>query len=184
MALTKPGICDFGWKARDFSLQGIDGKTYALSDVRGEKGTLVAFICNHCPYVKAVAPRLASEIQALRALGIGAVAISSNDAEAYPQDSFEHMGAFAREHGFEFPYLHDESQAVAKAYGAQCTPEFYGFDAERRLRYHGRLDAAGRNPPISDTRRDLVEALTQLAQTGQAPGGQNPSIGCSIKWKG
>ena len=172
-----------GGTAPDFSLPGTDGKTWRYVDVAGPNGLVVMFICNHCPYVKAVVGRLPAEAQALRALGVGTVAISSNDAVAHPEDSFDHMAAFARQHGLDFPYLYDESQQVARAYGAQCTPDIFGFDRERVLRYRGRLDAAGRNPPSAGMKRELVEAMQQLVETGQAPAEQHASIGCSIKWK-
>ena len=154
MALTQTGICDFGWKARDFSLRGIDGKTYSLADVRGRAGTLVVFICNHCPYVRAVIGRLVEEAKALDAVGIGTIAVMPNDARSYPEDSFDNMKAFARQHGFTFPYVIDETQAVARAYGAQCTPDFFGFNARDELQYRGRLDAA-RTAPVPGARRDL-----------------------------
>jgi len=181
MALTA-SICDFGWTARDFSLQGVDGKTYALADVRGEKGTLVAFICNHCPYVKAVIGRLVEEANALRALGIGTIAVMPNDTASYPQDSFANMKLFARAHGFTFPYVIDETQEVARGYGAQCTPDFFGFNAADELQYRGRLDAS-RTSLVPGARRDLYEAMKQVAATGRGPHEQVPSMGCSIKWR-
>jgi peroxiredoxin len=182
MALTKVGICDFGWKARNFSLRGIDGKTYTLADVRGHNGTLVAFICNHCPYVKAVIGRLVEEADAVRALGIGTIAIMPNDTKSYPQDSFENMQAFARTHRFTFPYVIDETQDVARAYDAQCTPDFFGFNARDELQYRGRLDAS-RTTLVAGARRDLYEAMRQVAETGSGPADQLPSMGCSIKWR-
>jgi peroxiredoxin len=182
MALTQTGICDFGWKARDFSLEGVDGKTYSLADVRGRAGTLVVFICNHCPYVRAVIGRLVEEAKALDAIGIGTIAIMPNDTRSYPEDSFDNMNAFARQHGFTFPYVIDETQAVARAYGAQCTPDFFGFNAKDELQYHGRLDA-GRPGAPARGRRELFEAMTQVAQTGDGPREQTASMGCSIKWR-
>jgi peroxiredoxin len=182
MALTQTGICDFGWKARDFSLKGVDGKTYSLADVRGRAGTLVVFICNHCPYVRAVIGRLVEEAKALDGIGIGTIAIMPNDTQSYPEDSFENMKAFARQHGFTFPYVIDETQAVARAYGAQCTPDFFGFNARDELQYHGRLDA-GRPGAPARGRRELFEAMTQVAQTGEGPREQTASMGCSIKWR-
>jgi peroxiredoxin len=169
--------------AVDFSLPGTDGRIWTLDQVSGSNGTLVMFICNHCPYVQAVVDRIVLEARALRELHIGVVAISSNDAEAYPEDSFECMQAFAVRHGFEFPYLHDESQAVARAYGAVCTPDFFGFNHARKLQYRGRLDASGRQPAAPGTRRELYEAMKLVAATGVGPEEQMPSIGCSIKWK-
>lgn len=166
-----------------FSLPGIDGRTWTLDQVAGQTGTLVMFICNHCPYVLAVVDRMVREARALRELGVGTVAISSNDALAYPEDSFDHMKAFAVRHAFDFPYLYDESQAVARAYGAVCTPDFFGFNRDRKLQYRGRLDASGRQPAGPDTRRELYEAMRQVASTGIGPQEQMASMGCSIKWK-
>jgi peroxiredoxin len=182
MALTKVGICDFGWKARDFSLQGVDRKAYTLADVRGENGTLIAFICNHCPYVRAVIDRLVEEARALRALGIGTIAIMPNDTRSYPQDSFENMQVFARTHEFTFPYVIDATQDVARAYDAQCTPDFFGFNVRDELQYRGRLDAS-RTSLVPGARRDLYEAMRQVAETGRGPAEQLPSMGCSIKWR-
>jgi peroxiredoxin len=182
MALTKNSICDFGWKARDFSLKGVDGKTYTLANVRGPKGTLVVFICNHCPYVKASISRIVAEAKALREIGIGTIAIMPNDTEAYPQDSFENMKAFAAKHDFTFPYVIDETQESARTYSAQCTPDFFGFNAEDELQYRGRLDAS-RTTPVANARRDLFEAMKQVAETGNGPVEQVPSMGCSIKWR-
>jgi peroxiredoxin len=176
-------VCDFGWKAPSFSLPGVDGKTYSLEDLRGPKGTLIVFICNHCPYVKAVVDRIVRDADALKALGVSTVAICSNDAATHPGDSFDHMQAFAHENGFTFPYLHDEAQDVARAYDAVCTPDFYGFNGDLELQYRGRLDASGREAASADVRRDLFEAMTEIAETGQGPRDQVPSIGCSIKWK-
>jgi len=182
MVLPKTKFCDFGWKAGDFALKGVDGKPYALADVRGSKGTLVAFICNHCPYVNASIDRIVAEANALREIGIGTIAIMPNDAEAYPEDSFDNMKAFAAEHGFTFPYVIDETQEVARTYGAQCTPDFFGFNAQDELQYRGRLDAS-RITPVANARRDLFAAMKQVSQTGHGPAEQIPSMGCSIKWK-
>jgi peroxiredoxin len=182
MTLAQNGICDFGWKARDFALKAVDGKTYALADVRGPKGTLVAFICNHCPYVKASIGRIVAEAEALREIGIGTIAIMPNDTAAYREDSFDNMKAFAARHGLRFPYAIDETQEVARAYGAQCTPDFFGFNAKDELQYRGRLDAS-RMTPVANARRDLFEAMKQVAQRGRGPSEQFPSMGCSIKWK-
>src|SRR6266566_5374752 len=157
MALTKNSICDFGWKAKDFALKGVDGKTYTLADVRGPKGTLVVFICNHCPYVKASIARIVSEVKALREIGIGTIAIMPNDTATYREDSFDNMKAFAAKHGFTFPYVIDETQEVARAYDAQCTPDFFGFNAQDELQYRGRLDAshdAARECPTRSFRGD------------------------------
>lgn len=182
MALTQTGICNFGWKARNFELKGVDGRTYSLTDVRGPKGSLVVFICNHCPYVRSAIDRLVEEAKALKAIGIGTIAINSNDAESYPEDSFENMKAFAKEHGFTFPYVIDETQEVARAYDARCTPDFFGFNARDELQYRGRLDASRMNV-MPRGRRELFEAMTQIAQTGSGPLEQTASMGCSIKWR-
>lgn len=179
---AQPPVCDFGWKAPDFELPGTDGRRHALSDIRGPKGTLIVFICNHCPYVKAIAERLARDLAELQRLGIGVAAINANDATSHPEDSFENMQRFAAEHGFGFPYLHDESQAVARAYDAVCTPDFFGFDADLGLQYRGRLDES-KTQPVPNARRELVEAMRQVAETGRGPQEQVPSMGCSIKWK-
>jgi peroxiredoxin len=182
MAEATP-VCDFGWKAPSFTLPGVDGKTYSLADLRGDKGTLVMFICNHCPYVKAVIDRIVRDVKELEAHGIKAVAISSNDAAHYPDDSFDHMKRFAQTHGFTFPYLYDESQEVARAYDAACTPDFFGFNADHELQYRGRLDESRKEAAPPHVRRDLFEAMKQIAATGQGPREQIPSVGCSIKWK-
>ncbi|OIQ80301.1 putative peroxiredoxin bcp [mine drainage metagenome] len=172
-----------GFQAPGFSLPGIDGRNTSLEDVRGPRGTLVMFICNHCPYVQAVAARIKRDTDALRAFGVHAVAINSNDANAYPEDSFDNMKIFAQKHGFDFPYLYDETQQVAKAYGAVCTPDFFGFNADLKLEYRGQLDASRKQSVPADARRDLFEAMRQIAETGRGPDTQYPSIGCSIKWK-
>jgi len=182
MALSKIDICDFGWKAPDFALKGVDGKTYALADVRGPKGTLVIFICNHCPYVKASIGHIVAEAKALGQIGIGTIAIMPNDTEAYREDSFDNMKAFAVKHGFTFPYVIDETQELARTYGARCTPDFFGFNSQDELQYRGRLDAS-RMTPVANTRRDLFEAMKQIVETGHGPAEQIPSMGCSIKWK-
>ncbi|CUH64380.1 AhpC/TSA family protein [Thalassovita gelatinovora] len=182
MAVTPP-VCDFGWPAPDFSLPATDGKTYTLSDIKGPNGTLIIFMCNHCPYVLAVLDRILRDARGLQALGIGVAAISANDAEAYPADSFENMIRMAQARGFPFPYLYDESQAVAHAYQACCTPDFFGFNADLGLQYRGRLDASRKSTGPTDLRRDLYEAMKQVVETGKGPAGQIPSIGCSIKWK-
>lgn len=182
MALTAANICNFGWKAREFRLKGVDGKSYTLADVRGPKGTLVAFICNHCPYVRAVIGRLVKEANALEEIGVGTIAIMPNDTDAYPDDSFDNMQRFAQQHGFTFPYVIDETQEVARTYGAQCTPDFFGFNADDALQYRGRLDAS-RMSIMPGARRDLFEAMTQVAQTGRGPLEQTASMGCSIKWR-
>ena len=182
MAATPTGIA-FDIPAPDFRLPAIDGKTYALRDIAGEKGTVVVFICNHCPYVKAVIGRLVADARLLLGEGVGFAAICSNDAASYPEDSFPKMRDFARAHDFPFPYLHDESQAVARAYGAVCTPAFFGDDRARRLKYRGRLDEGRTAPPPPNARRELLEAMRAIAAGGAAPADQTPPIGCSIKWR-
>lgn len=180
---VRPPVCDFGAKAADFILPDFDGKMVSLADVAGPRGLLVMFICNHCPYVQSVIGRIRRDAADLAAHGIGAVAISANDVAQYPQDAPGFMKAEAQRHGFTFPYLYDETQAVARAYGAECTPDFFGYNADRELQYRGRLDASGRSPAAPDARRDLFEAMVQIAATGHGPHEQVPSIGCSIKWK-
>lgn len=182
MAVETP-ICEFGWKAPDFDLPGVDGKNWSLADCRGEKGLLVVFMCNHCPYVQAVRDRLVRDAKDLTALGIGVVGINSNDAVQYPEDSFANMQRVAAEWGLDFPYLYDESQQVAHAYDAVCTPDFFGFDAALGLQYRGRLDASRKETAPADARRDLFDAMKAVAETGQGPQAQIPSMGCSIKWR-
>jgi peroxiredoxin len=182
MAATPPSLT-LDAPAAMFRLPATDGRTYTLDDIAGANGTVVVFICNHCPYVKAVIDRLVADARALMAEGIGFAAICSNDADAYPADSFEAMQRFAQVHAFPFPYLHDEDQSVARTYGAACTPDFFGCDADRRLKYRGRLDEGRTSPPPAGARRELLEAMRAIAATGEAPPGQVPSIGCSIKWK-
>ena len=176
-----PPVCEFGWKAVDFSLPATNGQTYSLSDIAGPKGTLVMFICNHCPYVVAVRDRILRDARELQAFGIGVVAISSNDAEAYPQDSFEKMIDLAERENFPFPYLYDRDQSVARAYDAVCTPDFFGFNRDLELQYRGRLDASRKETAAPDVRRDLFEAMKMVAETGKGPQEQIPSMGCSIK---
>ena len=175
-------IRSIGWKASDFALRGIDGKTYSLAAVRGQKGTLVAFICNHCPYVKASINQIVAEANALRQIGIGTIAIMPNDTDAYPEDSFNNMKEFAARHGFTFPYVIDSTQEVARDYGALCTPDFFGFNAQDELQYRGRLDAS-RMTPVPNARRDLFDAMKMVTETGHGPKEQLPSMGCSIKWR-
>jgi len=181
MLLDTP-ICDFGWIAPDFTLKDPSGDAFTMSDYLGNKGLLIAFICNHCPYVKAIADRLADDTRELMAEGIHALAVMSNDYENYPADSPEKMLKFAGRHGFEFPYLIDEDQSVARAYGAVCTPDFFGFNKDGALQYRGRLDDARMDDPAGRT-KELVNAMRLIAETGQGPKDQTPSMGCSIKWR-
>lgn len=183
MVLLQSSACKFGTPAIDFSLPGIDGKTWTLAECCGPNGLLVMFICNHCPWVKAIQSRLVSDVAELKKAGVHAVAIMSNDPEDYPEDSFKNMQRVAAEHAYDFPYLLDATQSVAQAYGAMCTPDFFGYNAQLQLQYRGRLDESGRTPAPEDARRELVEAMQQIARTGQGPIHQVPSMGCSIKWR-
>ena len=182
MAVSPP-VCNFGWPAPDFRLRGTDDVLYSLADVVGPKGTLIMFICNHCPYVLAVIDRITRDARDLSALGIGVAAICANDAETYPRDNFPAMTDMAQRHAFPFPYLHDATQQVAEVYGAACTPDFFGFDKRDGLQYRGRLDASRKESGPADLRRDLFEAMKQIAETGKVPRDQIPSMGCSIKWR-
>jgi peroxiredoxin len=183
MVRTETPVCEFGRKAVDFALPGVDGRTWTLEQCRGPKGLLVMFICNHCPYVKAVQQRLIRDARDLQTLGIGVVAINSSDPTEYPEDSFGNMKKVAQELGYPFPYLFDETQEVAKAYGAVCTPDFFGYNADLELQYRGRLDASGKETAPPYARRELFEAMEQIAETGKGPMEQIPSMGCSIKWR-
>jgi len=182
MATISPADTPLGTPAPPFDLPGTDGRRHTLDSVRGANGVVVMFICNHCPYVKAVVAKVVRDMRDLAQEGIGAIAISSNDPAEYPEDSFEQMKSVAAEHGFGFPYVFDETQQVARAYGAVCTPDFFGFDRDLRLVYRGRLDDSGRSPREGN-RRELYEAMAQVARTGKAPAEQHPAMGCSIKWK-
>lgn len=183
MVSLETPVCDFGAPAIDFELPGTDGRVWTLEQCRGEKGLLVMFICNHCPYVKAVLERLVRDTRELAAHGVNSVAIMSNDPADYPEDSFENMQKVAEREQFPFPYLLDETQEVAKAYGAVCTPDFFGYNAGLELQYRGRLDASRKETAPEDARRDLFEAMLAVARTGQGPAEQIPSMGCSIKWR-
>lgn len=181
--LLKSQICDFGWPAPDFDLATPDAVRHTRESIMGEKGMLIAFICNHCPYVIAVIDRLAEDMQALESLGIGCAAIMSNDYKAYPADAPDRMADFARVHGLTAPYLVDEDQSVGQAYGTVCTPDFFGFDAQGGLQYRGRLDDVGMRGDPSARVPELLNAMTQVASTGEGPQAQSPSMGCSIKWR-
>lgn len=183
MVSLETPVCEFGREAVEFSLPGVDGKTWALQDCQGEKGLLVMFICNHCPYVKAIRERIVRDARELKASGINFVAIMSNDPAMYEEDSFDNMKQVAQDFDFPFPYLLDETQEVAKAYGAVCTPDFFGYNADLKLQYRGRLDASRKDAAPADARRDLFEAMKQVAETGKGPVDQIPGMGCSIKWK-
>ncbi len=183
MVSTTTPICAFGQPAIDFDLPGVDGKRHSLASARGPNGLLVMFICNHCPYVKAVVHRLIRDTAELQTLGVHAIAVMSNDPTDYPEDSWDNMVKLARELRFPFPYVLDETQAVAKAYGAVCTPDFFGYNADLKLQYRGRLDASRKETAAEDARRDLFEAMKQVALTGGGPAEQVPSMGCSIKWR-
>ena len=183
MARTETPVCDFGRKAVDFALPGTDGKLWTLNQCRGEKGLLLMFICNHCPYVKAVQQRIVRDARELLQFGIGSVAIMSNDPSEYPEDSFDNMKQVSEAYDFPFPYLFDQTQAIALAYGAVCTPDFFGYNADLELQYRGRLDASRKETAPEDARRDLFEAMKQVALTGKGPSEQIPSMGCSIKWR-
>lgn len=182
MVRLETPICEFDSPAPDFVLPGVDGRLWRLADCRGERGLLVMFICNHCPYVQAILDRLVRDAHELKALGVGVAAIMPNDVDAYPEDGPAYMARLAKERGFAFPYLYDETQAVAHAYGAVCTPDFFGYNADLGLQYRGRLDES-RKEPAPGARRELFEAMSLVARTGHGPRDQVPSMGCSIKWK-
>ena len=182
MVSLQTPVCDFGKAAPDFDLPGVDGRRWTRDTCMGDKGLLVMFICNHCPYVKAVLDRIVRDATDLKGLGLGCVAIMSNDPTDYPEDSFDNMRTVAELNRFPFPYLLDESQAVAKAYGAVCTPDFFGYNAAGELQYRGRLDESRKEAAPTEARRDLFEAMKLVAMTGKGPLEQTPSMGCSIKW--
>lgn len=182
MVSLQPPVCEFGKPAPDFSLPGVDGDTWTLEKAKGPNGLLVMFICNHCPYVKSIRDRLVRDTTDLMKLGVNSIAIMSNDPAEYEEDSFQNMKKVAQEYGFPFPYVMDETQEVAKAYGAVCTPDFFGYNSDLELQYRGRLDAS-RKEQVPDAKRDLYEAMKLVAETGRGPDDQIPSMGCSIKWK-
>lgn len=183
MALLQTPAFEQDFIAPDFTLKNIDENMMSLSDIKGENGTVIMFICNHCPYVKGIIDRIVGTMKELQDQGIGCAAIMPNDTDNYPADSFENMQAFAKENGFTFPYLIDETQEIAKAYGAVCTPDIFGFNADLNLQYRGRLDSAGANPADAGTRQELREAMERIKDIGAGPHQQFPSMGCSIKWK-
>ena len=182
MASINPPVCDFGWQAPDFNLVNVDGNLVKRDIVMGKNGLLVMFICNHCPYVKAILPRLIADVRDLQKLGINTVAIMSNDPAEYPEDSLENMQKIAHEMTFPFPYLLDARQQIAKNYGAVCTPDFFGFNNQLQLQYRGRFDES-RKETAPNSKRDLFNAMKQVAETGAGPREQIASIGCSIKWR-
>ena len=182
MALTKTPICNFGEKAKDFNLKSIENKQISLNDVAGKNGTLVMFICNHCPYVKAIIKDLVDDVKYLESLGIKSVAIMSNDVKNYPEDSFENMISFSKLNKFSFPYLIDETQDIAKKYGAVCTPDFFGFNKKMELQYRGRIRELKDLKPVKTGDSDLKKAMKLIAETGNGPKNQIPSMGCNIKW--
>ncbi len=176
-------ICDFGQKAFNFELKSTDNKIISLNDIKGENGTLIMFICNHCPYVKAITNDIVQDSNDLQKIGINTVAICTNDAQNYPEDSFEKMIEFAKKNHFNFPYLSDETQEIAKAYEAVCTPDFFGYNKNLELQYRGRLRELKNLTPVRVGESDLKKAMTQIAKTGKGPKNQIPSAGCGIKWK-
>jgi len=182
MVSTETPVCDFNTPAINFNLKGVDGKMHTLDSCKGENGLLVMFICNHCPYVKAIIDRVIRDTKELKAMGLNTVAIMSNNPDEYEADSFENMKIISDEMNFPFPYLIDETQEIAKAYGAVCTPDFFGYNADLELQYRGRLDASRKESAATDVKRDLFDAMSQVAKTGQGPLDQIPSMGCSIKW--
>jgi len=182
MAISTP-LCNFGWKAPDFELDDTLGVRQTLHTLRGPRGLLLMFICNHCPYVQAIIDRICRDALELQGMGFGVAAIMSNDTDAYPDDSLANMQKVARAMNFSFPYLYDATQNVARDYEAVCTPDFFGFNQDLELQYRGRLDASGRAPAAPDARRELVEAMRQIAASGHGPAEQVASMGCSIKWR-
>ncbi len=182
MVLTKTPICNFGEKPHSFSLKGVDDKIYKLEDCLGDKGTVIMFICNHCPYVKAIVKNIVDDSNNLRNLGVNAIAIMSNDTKNYPDDSFDKMKDFAKDNKFNFPYVIDETQEIAKKFGAVCTPDFFGYNSNNELQYRGRMRELKELKPVSDDESDLFKAMKLIAQTGKGPKNQIPSMGCNIKW--
>ena len=182
MALTKTPICDFGKKAENFELNSTENKVISLNDIKGENGTLIMFICNHCPYVKAVIENIVQDCKKLESKGIKSVAICSNDVKNYPEDSFDNMAKFSKNHNFNFPYLFDETQEIAKKYGAVCTPDFFGYNENLELQYRGRFRELKDLKPINNGDSDLKIAMKMVAQTQKGPAEQIPSMGCNIKW--
>ena len=181
MLLQTP-ICEFGQKAHDFELKSTENKNLSLSDIKGENGTLIMFISNHCPYVKAITKDMVEDCNELKKVGINSVAICANDPINYPEDSFENMILFSKKHQFPFPYLVDVTQNIAKTYDAVCTPDFFGYNKNLELQYRGRIRELRNLVPVRDGKSDLLVAMKQIAETGKGPKNQTPSAGCSIKW--
>ncbi len=182
MVSLETPVCDFNAPAIDFSLPDVDGRLWTLAQCSGEKGLLIMFICNHCPYVKAILERLVRDTTELKTLGLNSVAIMSNDPTQYLEDSPEQMKKIAQDYNFSFPYLLDSSQQIAQQYGAVCTPDFFGYNAQLKLQYRGRLDASHKATAAENIKRDLFTAMKQISETGKGPSEQIPSMGCSIKW--
>ena len=182
MSLTETPICNFGEKAKDFNLPSTENKKISLNDVKGKNGTLIMFICNHCPYVKAVIKDIVEDVKYLNTFDIKSTAILSNDVKNYPEDSFENMISFSNLHAFSFPYLIDETQEIAKKYGAVCTPDFFGYNKNLELQYRGRIRELKNLKPIRKGNSDLSIAMKQIAKSGNGPKNQIPSMGCNIKW--
>ncbi|RZO48119.1 MAG: thioredoxin family protein [Candidatus Pelagibacterales bacterium] len=182
MALTKTPVCNFGEKPKNFNLLSTENKKISLDDVKGENGTLIMFICNHCPYVKAIIKDVVDDVKFLEDLGIKSVGIMSNDVKNYPEDSFENMISFSKLHNFSFPYLIDETQNVAKMYGAVCTPDFFGYNKHLELQYRGRIRELKDLKPVKKGESDLRVAMKLVFETGKGPKNQIPSMGCNIKW--
>ena len=182
MTLTETPICNFGEKAKNFNLLSTENRKLSLNDVRGEKGTLIMFICNHCPYVKAVIKDIVKDVKHLETLGIKSAAIMSNDVKNYQEDSFENMISFSRLHAFTFHYLIDDTQEIAKEFGAVCTPDFFGYNKNLELQYRGRIRELKNLKPVRKGDTDLLIAMKQIAESGIGPKNQNPSMGCNIKW--
>ena len=182
MALTKTPICNFGEKAKNFALISTENESMTLDDIKGENGTLIMFICNHCPYVKAVIKDVVEDAKYLVSLGVKSVAIMSNDVKNYPEDSFENMISFSKSNKFSFPYLYDETQKIAKSYGAVCTPDFFGYNKNLELQFRGRIRELKNLKPVRKGDSELKIAMQQIAKTGKGPNNQIPSMGCNIKW--
>ena len=182
MTLTKTPICNFGEKAKNFTLISADNTKISLNEIKGKNGTLIMFICNHCPYVKAVIEDIIQDCKNLEKIGVKSLAVSSNDVKNYPEDSFENMIKFSQKHNFSFPYLFDETQKIAKKYDAVCTPDFFGYNKDLELQYRGRIRELKELKPVRSGESDLYKAMKQVSETGKGPESQIPSMGCNIKW--